>query len=54
MAGGFAASGFAADHRSSSLKQATTRKLFVFENAFGYWPEKTVFQANPSRAFTLD
>jgi len=47
--------GFAADAHSSSLKQARffQSRLFL-KNAFGYWPEKTVFQANALTAFTLD
>ncbi|MGB9118227.1 hypothetical protein, partial [Bradyrhizobium sp.] len=55
MAGGFAACGFAADAPSSSLEQTRlSPNPFVSKNALGYWPEKTVFQANALLAFTLD
>jgi hypothetical protein len=54
MAGGSVAFEFAADTRSPALKTnpVIPKPVCFSKNAFGYWPEKTVFQANALPAFT--
>jgi hypothetical protein len=55
MAGGFAAYGFAADSRSSSLKQTGCPENGLFSNTpSDIGLKKPFFRPMPCKAFTLD